>query len=383
MEPSSTSAPSTLSASAPTAGPSAAEVKSAEVIFEQRGHAGVVILNRPRAVNALNQGMVEAVDAQLRAWAVDPSIEHVVITGAGERGLCAGGDVVAMYRDIVAGERASHDFFRAEFRMNSLLFGYPKPVIAVQDGLVLGGGVGISAHASHRVVTETTRMGMPEVTIGYVPDVGGTWLLGHAGVAGVHAAMTGDHVGPGDAIHLGLADAFVPAANLPEFLTFLETDTADDAVARFAGMAPEAVLAAAGDADGAASWIEDCYAGALSGDASAAVILSRLETHPEPQAQAAAATLRTKSPRSVAVALEAVRRHRSGTLEEALRDEFRVAVRCLASPDMREGIRAQVIDKDRTPQWEHAGLTEVSPELVASYFAPFEPGETDGGDLTL
>jgi len=378
MEPSSTSAPSAVSAPGHTA-----EQPPAEVMFQQRGHAGVVVLNRPRAVNALNQHMVEAVDAQLRAWASDPSIEHVVITGAGERGLCVGGDVVAMYRDMVAGERASHDFFRAEFRMNSLIFGYPKPVIAVQDGLVLGGGVGISAHASHRVVTESTRMGMPEVTIGYVPDVGGTWLLGHAGAAGVHAVMTGDHVGAGDAIHLGLADAFVPAASLPEFLAFLETDTADDAVARFAGAAPHAELGAAGDADGAASWIEDCYAGALSGDASAAVILSRLETHPDPQAQAAAATIRTKSPRSVAVALEAVRRHCSGTLEEALRDEFRVAVRCLASPDMREGIRAQVIDKDRTPHWEHAALTDVSPDLVGSYFAPFEPGETDGGDLKL
>jgi len=378
MEPSSTSALSTVSAPGPTA-----EQPPAEVMFQQRGHAGVVVLNRPRAVNALNQQMVEAVEAQLRVWAEDPAIEHVIITGAGERGLCAGGDVVAMYRDMVAGERASHDFFRAEFRMNSLIFGYPKPVIAVQDGLVLGGGVGISAHASHRVVTESTRMGMPEVTIGYVPDVGGTWLLGHAGAAGVHAVMSGDHVGPGDAIHLGLSDAFVPAERLPEFLAFLETDTADDAVARFAGTAPAAVLAAAGDADGAAEWIEDCYAGALSGDASAAVILSRLETHPDPEAQAAAATIRTKCPRSVAVALEAVRRHCSGTLEEALRDEFRVAVRCLASHDMREGIRAQVIDKDRSPRWEHAGLTEVSPELVSAYFAPFQPGETDGGDLKL
>ncbi|MFJ3958170.1 enoyl-CoA hydratase/isomerase family protein [Arthrobacter sp. NPDC090010] len=358
-------------------------LSTAEVEFERRGHAGVVTLNRPRAVNALNHDMVAAVDAQLRLWADDSAVEHVVITGAGERGLCAGGDVVAMYRDVVAGERASHDFFRAEFRMNSLIFGYPKPVVAIQDGLVLGGGVGISAHASHRVVSESTRMGMPEVTIGYVPDVGGTWLLGHAGPAGVHAAMTGDHVGPGDAIHLGLADAFVPAAELPEFLTFLETETADDAVARFTHAAPEARLAAADGGEGAASWVEDCYSGALSGDASAAMILSRLETHPAEEAQTAAAGLRGKCPRSVAVALEAVRRHSRSTLEEALKDEFRVAVRCLASHDMREGIRAQVIDKDRNPRWEHASLSEVSQELVLAYFAPFQPGETDGGDLTL
>ncbi|MDP5226463.1 MULTISPECIES: 3-hydroxyisobutyryl-CoA hydrolase [Arthrobacter] len=373
MEPSSTSASPTLDPVLPPA----------EVAFERRGHSGVVILNRPRAVNALNHAMVAAVDTQLRLWAEDPDVEHVVITGAGERGLCSGGDVVAMYRDMVAGERASHDFFRAEFRMNSLIFGYPKPIVAVQDGLVLGGGVGISAHASHRVVTETTRMGMPEVTIGYVPDVGGTWLLGHAGAAGVHAVMTGDHVGPGDAIHLGLSDAFVPAAQLPEFLRFLETETADDAVARFAVQAPAALLAAADGSDGAAAWVEECYAGALSGDASAAVILSRLETHPHEEARAAADTILGKCPRSVAVGLEAVRRHAQSSLDEALRDEFRVAVRCLASHDMREGIRAQVIDKDRNPRWEHASLSDVSQELVLGYFEPFQPGETDGGDLEL
>jgi len=338
----------------------ASKASTAEVLFERRGHLGVITLNRPKAVNALNAGMVAALLEQLTAWADDDGVATVLVHGAGERGLCAGGDIVAIYRDILGGGTETADFWEVEYRLNSLIAAYPKPYVAFMDGLVLGGGVGISAHGSVRVVTERTRTGMPETTIGFVPDVGGTWLLARSpGETGTHGALTGAHLTGADALFLGLADHFVPAGNLPKLAAALERETAEAAVVRFAQNPPPSGLEAQRD------WIDAAYASDDVED-----IVRRLRaTGGEPEAEAAT-TIEAKSPTAVKVALESLRRAKGLTLDEALAQEYRVGLRFLAAPDFREGIRAQVVDKDRNPQWKPATLHEVREADVERFFAP-------------
>ncbi|MCX6497494.1 MAG: enoyl-CoA hydratase/isomerase family protein [Arthrobacter sp.] len=341
--------------------------QAAEVLFERCGRLGVVTLNRPKAVNALTAGMAAAMLDQLTLWAQDDAVAAVLVRGAGDRGLCAGGDIVAIYRDMLGGGDATADFWAVEYRLNLLISEYPKPYVAFMDGLVLGGGVGISAHGSVRIVTERTRMGMPETTIGFVPDVGGTLLLSRSpGETGTHAALTGAHLTGADALFLGLADTFVPADCLPELAAALESEPVDAAVARFAEPAPSSVLAAQQD------WIDACYA---SDDAEE--ILRRLQAFDQEtsgnavgEAADAAGTIAAKSPTAVKVALASLRRVRGLSLAEALEQEYRVGLRFLTGPDFREGIRAQVVDKDRTPHWRPATLAQVSDDDVEAYFAP-------------
>jgi len=334
-------------------------LETEDVLFERRGHLGVVTLNRPKAVNALNDGMVKAMLRQLTEWADDDAVATVLVRGAGDRGLCAGGDIVAIYKDMLHGGAATAEFWADEYRLNALISHYPKPYVAFMDGLVLGGGVGISAHGSVRVVTERTRTGMPETTIGFVPDVGGTFLLSRSpGEAGTHAALTGAHLSGADALFLGLGDHFVPSSELPALAKALESSTAEAAVERFAQASPESALAAQRE------WIDAAYA-----HEDAEEIVRSLRALGD-EAAAAADTIEAKSPTSVKVALESLRRVRGLSLEEALDQEFRVGLRCLAGPDFREGIRAQVVDKDRNPQWKPPTLAEVRESDVEGYFAP-------------
>ncbi|MFF1385162.1 enoyl-CoA hydratase/isomerase family protein [Arthrobacter sp. NPDC058288] len=331
-----------------------------EVLFERRGHLGVITLNRPKAVNALTLGMVGAMLEQLAAWAEDHRVATVLVHGAGDRGLCAGGDIVAIYQDMLAGGKEAAGFWQNEYRLNSLIAGYPKPYVAFMDGLVLGGGVGVSAHGSVRIVTERTRTGMPETTIGFVPDVGGTLLLSRSpGEAGTHAALTGAHLSGADALFLGLADHFVASGNLPALAAALETEPADAAVERFVEKPPASVLA------GQRDWIDACYASDDAED-----ILRRLRSFDGEAASEAADSIEAKSPTAVKVALESLRRVRTMTLEEALAQEYRVGLRFLAGADFREGIRAQVVDKDRNPHWKPASLHEVSAADVERFFEP-------------
>ncbi|WP_024819315.1 enoyl-CoA hydratase/isomerase family protein [Arthrobacter sp. 31Y] len=337
-----------------------------EVLFERRGHLGIVTLNRPKAVNALNAGMVKAMLSQLTDWADDDAVATVLLRGAGDRGLCAGGDIVAIYKDMLHGGTETAEFWADEYRLNALISHYPKPYVAFMDGLVLGGGVGVSAHGSVRVVTERTRTGMPETTIGFVPDVGGTLLLSRSpGEAGTHAALTGAHLSGADALFLGLGDHFVPSGNLTALAEALESSTAEAAVERFAQAAPDSALAAQRE------WIDAAYAR----DDAEEIVRSLRASGDE--AAAAADTIEAKSPTSVKVTLESLRRVRGLSLEEALDQEYRVGLRCLAGPDFREGIRAQVVDKDRNPQWKPPALAEVREADVEGYFAPL--GERELG----
>ncbi len=331
------------------------------VLLHRDGHAAHVVLNRPRAINALTHEMVGVIAAALEEWREDDAVRTVVLTGAGERGLCAGGDIVALWRDAKEGGTEAAAFWADEYRLNALIASYPKAYVAIMDGIVLGGGIGLSAHAPERVVTERSRIGMPETGIGFLPDVGGTYLLSHApGETGTHLGLTAGSVGAGDAIAIGLADHYVPSERLPALLAALATQDADEALAAFEQPAPASPLAAA------RSWLDTAYAG---DDATA--IVARLRALGDEEATRAAEAIEAKSPTSVRVTLRALREAAGmDRLEPALDLEYRLALRFHASHDFVEGVRAQVVDKDRNPRWSPARLAEVSEADVAAYFAP-------------
>lgn len=322
---------------------------------------GRITLNRPKAINALDHEMVALIAGALTAMAGDDAVSAVVIDGAGGRGLCAGGDIKSIYGDAVSGGTGALNFWRDEYRLNRQIADYRKPVVAVMDGLVMGGGVGISAHASHRIVTERSTVAMPEVNIGLVPDVGGTFLLARSpGWLGLHAALTGIRLDAGDVIALGLADHYIDSAELTEFADVMAVHGPEAAIYGLAGPPPASDLVAGRD------WIDDCY------DASSPQqVLERLDRVGSTDAAAAAAAIRAASPLSVAVTFRAVRavRASSAALPEALNQEFRMVSAALHSPDLIEGIRAAVIDKDRKPRWSIGSLAEVTDEAIDRYFA--------------
>jgi enoyl-CoA hydratase len=322
---------------------------------------GRLTLNRPRAINALSHEMVGLMQAALDAWADDPAVRTVVIDGAGERGLCAGGDIVAIYADARAGGTASIDYWTDEYRLDATIADYVKPVVAFMDGIVMGGGVGIATHASHRVVEEASTVAMPEVGIGFVPDVGGLFLLARApGRLGLHAALTGARLDAADAIHLGLADTLVPRARRPELLAGLTAGDVDEAIARVAVSAPPSPLAAA------RGWIDAAY-----GHGTIEEVLDALDRMPGDGPERARTVLRRSSPTALKVTLRSFGEATADTdLSSALTRDLRIAARCLTGHDFPEGIRAQVIDKDRDPRWRPATLPEVTAEDVDAYFAP-------------
>jgi enoyl-CoA hydratase len=338
-----------------------------DVLVSVSNGVGHLTLNRPKAINSLTHPMVTAISAALNAWQDDDDIRAVVVTGAGDRGLCAGGDVVAIYHSARADGAEARSFWHDEYLLNSFIGRYPKPYVAVMNGITMGGGVGISAHGSVRVVTDTTKMAMPEVGIGFIPDVGGNFILSRApGLLGVHAALTGAPFSGADAIAMGFADHFVPHDDLEAFLGAVEADGVDHAVAAFAQQPPPSTLLAQRD------WIDECYAGATVAD-----IVDALRRHGEGPADDAADLITSRSPLALSVALEAVRRAASlTTLEDVLRQEFRTSCAALRSHDLVEGIRAQLIDKDRNPQWSPASFDAVTAADVDAYFASADPDLT-------
>ncbi|MFI6363569.1 enoyl-CoA hydratase/isomerase family protein [Nocardia sp. NPDC050630] len=341
-----------------------------EVLIDKRDGLGLITLNRPKAINALNHPMALAISAALQVWADDDEVRTVVVTGAGERGLCAGGDIVAIHRDAAAlndhragaanADSATGLFWRDEYILNAMIGRYPKPYVVVMDGIVMGGGVGLSGHGSHRIATERSKIGMPEVGIGFVPDVGGTYLLARTpGEIGTHVALTTARMSAGDAIAAGFADYYVPSEHIPALLETLRTETVDIAIAKFATDAPESDLVAKQD------WIDACYSADTVEE-----IVDRLRTHGSPEAAKAATELLAKSPVALKVTLRSLRAARAAaSLEAVLNEEYRVSIAALSSHDLVEGIRAQVIDKDRNPQWSPATLADVTAEQVDAYFA--------------
>jgi enoyl-CoA hydratase len=343
------------------------------VRVSRRADLGLITLTRVNAINALTMPMVSAIDAALRTWASDDGVTAVLIDGDGARGLCAGADVKFMREAARTDPEPARAFWRAEYRMNALIAGYGKPVCSLMHGIVLGGGVGLSAHASHRVVTDNSAVGMPETGIGMIPDVGGTWLLSRgAHELGTHLALTGASIGSADAIRYGLADHYLGSDGLAAVRAAADAQ-ALLAVLRASGGAEEAAAAQPAERNSDWSWVAPCYAGD-----SITEILARLQAHPAPAAQSAAATILSKSPSATIVTLRALRAAaRLPSLSAALDQEYRLVCRRLVDHDFSEGVRAQLVDKDRHPQWQPGRLADVNSADVESHFAP-RPGDELG-----
>jgi enoyl-CoA hydratase len=329
----------------------------ATVVVRKVGALGRIELNKPKAINALSTDMVQAIDQALKEWRPDTEVAAVLLTGRGDRGLCAGGDIKAIYRDLTSGTGESIDFWADEYAMNYDIAEYPKPYIAILDGITMGGGVGVSVHGSHRIVNESSSIGMPETGIGLFPDVGATYLLAKMpGQIGMYMGLTGQPIGPGAAIAYGLADTYVPRDQTDDLIEALEAEAfaVDTVIGRFAGDAPENELASDED------WINSCFAGS-----SVSEIIAALRAHGGEKAGYTADLIATRSPRSLAVTFEMIRSAGSMSLHDVLERDFRVASEIGKRPDLQEGIRAQVIDKDRNPQWNPATLIEITPEEVS------------------
>ena len=349
-----------------TTAPAAADAEG-DLIVRIEGTAGIIRLNRPKAINAMTLEMSLRIDAALDRFEADQSVAVIVLEGAGERGLCAGGDIRGLYESSKVGGDLGKVFWRQEYIMNARIAKYPKPYVAFMDGLVMGGGVGLSAHSRHRVVTERTKLAMPEVGLGFFPDVGGTWLLSHTpGELGAYFGLTGQTMNGLDAIHARFADAVVPSnrlAALREKLTKVAPGTPsgeiDDLIKDFATgetAGPVAAQQARIDKWFAFDRMEDIIV-ALERDGSE-LALSTLKT------------LGEKSPRGMVVTLKLLRLARSASsLEECLVREYRAALEVFRSDDFREGVRAAVIDKDRNPKWSPPRIEDVTPEMIAPYFA--------------
>jgi len=332
------------------------------VLVRTEGSLGRLTLNRPQAINALDIDMIRRLSAALDAWRDDTDIDVVLIDGEGDRGLCAGGDVRSLYDAIVAGDPAhAGEFFRAEYALNLAIAQYPKTVVAIADGITMGGGIGLAGHAAIRIVTERSRLAMPETRIGFTPDVGGTYLLGRApGRLGEYLGLTGGAMSAADAVYAGFADHFVPSQHLAELREALgkraDPTSPTELVLLFDETPEPSVLAAE------RAWIDEVFAADTVVE-----IAQRLSARTEVPASAAAATLAELSPTGLAVTLEAVREAREGDLRDALIGEYRRVLWFAENhPDLVEGIRAQLVDKDRAPKWRPARIADLAPDAGAA-----------------
>jgi enoyl-CoA hydratase len=344
-----------------------AAVAEGDLIARKEGFAGIIRLNRPKAINAVTLEMFHDVDKALDVFEADPDVAVIVLEGAGERGLCAGGDIRALWESSKVKGDLGKILWRDEYILNARIKKFPKPYVAFMDGIVMGGGVGLSAHSSHRVVTEKTKLAMPEVGLGFFPDVGGTWLLSHSpGEIGTYFGLTGQTMNGPDAINAKFADAVVPSSKLPalrEALIKVQPGTTSADVTKLIDgfstgdtAGPVAAQQAKIDALFAHDRMED--------------IVAALQRDGSDFAQATLKTLSEKSPRGMVVTLKLLRLARkSNSLEECLVREYRAALEVFASDDFREGVRAAVIDKDRNPKWSPPRIEDVTPAMVAPYFA--------------
>lgn len=342
-----------------------------EVLAQVRGQVGLITLNRPKALNALSLGMVRDLMTVLLAWQQDPAVLAVAIRGSNKEGpfgaFCAGGDIRFLHQAGSTGNPEIEDFFTEEYALNHLIHNYTKPYIAFMDGIVMGGGMGISQGASLRLVTERTKMAMPETAIGLFPDVGGGYFLSRCpGHVGEWLALTGDTIGAGDAIAFGLADGCLPLDAQAAVWEALGAQTFADGAAVQAFVAAK-MIASDAQLKGVRGDIDQYFA--LSG---VPAIVAALEAADSEWARATAATLRKRSPLMLHVVLEQIRRARGMDLASDLRMERDMVRHCFflrpGASETVEGIRALAVDKDHSPRWNPARIEDVSPELVASFF---------------
>lgn len=334
-----------------------------EILFEQRGSLGLVTLNRPKALNALTRDMCVAMKAQLDQWARDDGVKTVVIQGAGERAFCAGGDIRSLYESGKAGTSYALDFYRDEYVLNATVKHYPKPYVALIQGIVMGGGVGVSVHGSHRVACETTTFAMPETGIGLFPDVGGSWFLPRCpGQIGMFLGLTGARLRTTDSLYAGVATHFVPMAKWPALIDALAGGAAPDvAIAQLQDTVPDTFLLehrATIDRIFALNSVEE--------------ILAALDAEHTDWGDDTAKAIRAKSPTATKIAFRQLREGAKLDFDDCMKMEWRMVNRVVAGHDFYEGVRATIIDKDGAPKWDPADLAAVTEEAVNAYLAPLD-----------
>lgn len=344
-------------------------MSESEVLFEAKGKCGVITLNRPQALNALTLTMVRDMNAQLTKWAVDDNIKAIIIEGAGGKAFCAGGDIKTVALAGIAmrngeGDGAIlRDFFREEYTLNHRIFTFPKPYIALIDGIVMGGGKGVSAHGSHRIVTEKTMFAMPETNIGFFPDVGGGYFLPRCpGQIGPYLALTSKRIGATDTKYIGFATHFVPSDRMPllrELLISAPHDI-DNILPSFCKEAP-----GMSDLTVQRMLIDRCFGFDRIED-----IMAALEKEAQPFTQEALNAMKGMSPTSMKIALRQIRLGKTMDFADVMTMEYRLSQAVLAGHDFYEGVRAALIDKDRNPHWNPAHAKDVDDAMVAACFNP-------------
>ena len=334
-------------------------VSEQSVVARRDGRVGRILLNRPKALNALDLPMIQACAAALAKWRDDPSIHAVVIEGAGERAFCAGGDIRAIRGHAMAGETdIVESFFREEYALNQAIASYPKPYIALVDGICMGGGIGVSVHGPYRVASEHAMFAMPETAIGFFPDIGASYFLPRLpGELGMYLGLTGTRVLGSDAVHAGFATHYVPRTKIAELSRLLALD-GPAALGAFA----EPISAFAMQADRAA--IDRCFAADSVPD-----IIQRLERDGGEWAQRTLKTLQGMSPHALFWSFEIIRRGARATLADALQAELELTRAVTVQPDFHEGVRAMVVDKDRQPKWAASRIEQVDPAEINRLFS--------------
>ena len=350
-----------------------ADFSTDEILFERRGAAGIVTLNRPQALNAVTHKMVLALRAQLDRWADDPAITRVVVTAAGEKAFSAGGDIRHLYDLGKAGRQTEAlQFWRDEYPLNVAIKKYRKPYISLIDGIIMGGGVGVSVHGSHRVAGDRFSFAMPEVGIGFFPDVGATWFLPRMpGEIGTYCALTGARFNIADGVGAGIATHRIPSARFDDLLEGLAGTVSVDAVlSAFSEPAGEGPIMAQ------RALIDRLFTGDNVEHILDAVTREAKAGGPHSEwAAKTAATISAKSPLSLKLALAQVRQGAQCDFETCMRMEFRIVSRVIEGHDFYEGVRAVIVDKDNKPNWQPAALGDVSDAQVARYFAPLDSEE--------
>lgn len=336
---------------------------TADIISRTEGRAGRISLNRPAALHALNLDMVHAMTATLQRWAEDPAVECVIIDHSEGRGFCAGGDIRFLQESALVGGEAGRKFFHDEYKLNHLLFTYPKPVIAFMDGITMGGGVGISQPAQYRIATENTRFAMPETGIGLFPDVGGGWYLSRLpGRVGQYLALTGARIDGADCLAVGLATHYLPSASLGSVKAAIASNP-ENIEAILKGASVGAPLAKIVESR---PQIERLFASDICEE-----IFAALESDGGEWAIKELAGLRAKSPQTCKVALRQLSHGaRFANFADNMVIEYRIASRVLTRHDFIEGVRAVIIDKDNAPRWDPATVEGVSDALLDEIFAP-------------
>ncbi|MEK9969672.1 MAG: enoyl-CoA hydratase/isomerase family protein [Ferrovibrio sp.] len=347
-----------------------------DILFSVQNGIGIIQLNRPQALNALTHDMCIPLEQHLRSWAADPAVKAVIIKGAGEKAFCAGGDIRKLADRSPDGVSYRKSFWHDEYRCNTLIGEYPKPFIALIDGIFMGGGVGLSVHGSHRIISEFAHFAMPETGIGLFPDVGGTYFLPRCpGELGTYLGLTGARLKGADILTAGVATHFVPRASMAALeQALIDAAQSDSFLGDKAGI--DGVVAKFAADPGPSPLAErKAEIDRRFGGESVAAVMTALETDPSPFSIEQAGIIRSKSPTSVKLTFAQLRRGRSLSRRACTKLEWRISTHVALGHDFYEGVRAVIIDKDHKPKWQPARLEDVSDAEIEKYFTPVADGE--------